>query len=479
MTSCCTPSSRRSSPSTGLGSVGAAITTSRSGPPSGADVGQHGRGQLDRRGRRGGGHGAPPQGRAFGARTDLGAVQAVRGDPDPRGRHLDAEHVAGARRDRVDDGAAARRTARGALAGDQAELGQARDRRGHRRFGQRERLSQSRSGRRTVGGEGAEDRPGAVRELAQAQRAVDAHRLLIGCSAGSPMAHPALRVRRETGAGANGSLAQSLVARAKSSLTFRTFSGRCASGRVGGCRHDRTRPPVRLPGRPGPGHRPGRHQDPVRAGARRPDRGRSSWCPRPSGAPATWPRTPSRWPVWCRSSGGRRRSAGPWASARTAATAPSSAPTMEAELRRHFAGPVAVVNDAELMPLAMGVVDGIGLVAGTGSIAVARDRHGRADHRRRLGLGARRRGQRRRHRPRGRARRTGRARLRPSLRPAGAGAAGRLRRRRRSGTGHGRDPVQLGRPLGQPRPHGVHRGRRGIRPRRRGAGVGRRGSWPG
>jgi glucosamine kinase len=51
--------------------------------------------------------------------------------------------------------------------------------------------------------------------------------------------------------------------------------------------------------------------------------------------------------------------------------------TMERELSAHLSGPVRVVNDAELMPLAMGVSDGIGLVAGTGSIAVARDSQGR------------------------------------------------------------------------------------------------------
>lgn len=46
---------------------------------------------------------------------------------------------------------------------------------------------------------------------------------------------------------------------------------------------------------------------------------------------------------------------------------------MGEELRKHFSGPVTVVNDAELMPLASGVMHGIGLVAGTGSIAAARD----------------------------------------------------------------------------------------------------------
>ncbi len=42
-------------------------------------------------------------------------------------------------------------------------------------------------------------------------------------------------------------------------------------------------------------------------------------------------------------------------------------------LGEHFLGPVRVVNDAELMPWAMGRVGGIGLVVGTGSIAVSRD----------------------------------------------------------------------------------------------------------
>lgn len=46
---------------------------------------------------------------------------------------------------------------------------------------------------------------------------------------------------------------------------------------------------------------------------------------------------------------------------------------LERELRTHFAGPVRVVNDAELMPAAMGVPAAIGVVCGTGSIAVARD----------------------------------------------------------------------------------------------------------
>ncbi|XVQ09628.1 N-acetylglucosamine kinase [Spirillospora sp. CA-255316] len=48
-----------------------------------------------------------------------------------------------------------------------------------------------------------------------------------------------------------------------------------------------------------------------------------------------------------------------------------------AALADHFTGPLHVVNDAELMPAAMGVADGIGVVSGTGSIATARD----AEHR--------------------------------------------------------------------------------------------------
>jgi glucosamine kinase len=50
---------------------------------------------------------------------------------------------------------------------------------------------------------------------------------------------------------------------------------------------------------------------------------------------------------------------------------------MEQHLRRHVTAEVRVLNDAELMPWAMGITDGIGLVAGTGSIAVARDALGR------------------------------------------------------------------------------------------------------
>ena len=48
-----------------------------------------------------------------------------------------------------------------------------------------------------------------------------------------------------------------------------------------------------------------------------------------------------------------------------------------AALRALTASPLRVVNDAELMPLAMGQADQIGLVAGTGSIAVCRDENGR------------------------------------------------------------------------------------------------------
>jgi N-acetylglucosamine kinase-like BadF-type ATPase len=46
---------------------------------------------------------------------------------------------------------------------------------------------------------------------------------------------------------------------------------------------------------------------------------------------------------------------------------------LEESLKRRFGGPVLVVNDAELMPPAMGIPGGVGMVAGTGSIAVARD----------------------------------------------------------------------------------------------------------
>jgi N-acetylglucosamine kinase-like BadF-type ATPase len=50
---------------------------------------------------------------------------------------------------------------------------------------------------------------------------------------------------------------------------------------------------------------------------------------------------------------------------------------LQNEVGRYFTGPVLVVNDAEIMPPAMGVPGGIGMVAGTGSIAVARDAEGR------------------------------------------------------------------------------------------------------
>jgi glucosamine kinase len=49
---------------------------------------------------------------------------------------------------------------------------------------------------------------------------------------------------------------------------------------------------------------------------------------------------------------------------------------LELELAQHFTGPLKVVNDAELMPWAMGVTDGIGVVVGTGSIAVSRNDNG-------------------------------------------------------------------------------------------------------
>lgn len=45
----------------------------------------------------------------------------------------------------------------------------------------------------------------------------------------------------------------------------------------------------------------------------------------------------------------------------------------EEALGEHLAGPVRVLNDAELMPLAMGLSGAIGVVSGTGSIGVARD----------------------------------------------------------------------------------------------------------
>lgn len=44
----------------------------------------------------------------------------------------------------------------------------------------------------------------------------------------------------------------------------------------------------------------------------------------------------------------------------------------ELELRRHFTGPVLVVNDSELMAPATGLEKAIGVVVGTGSIATAR-----------------------------------------------------------------------------------------------------------
>ncbi|TIU70933.1 MAG: sugar kinase, partial [Mesorhizobium sp.] len=50
---------------------------------------------------------------------------------------------------------------------------------------------------------------------------------------------------------------------------------------------------------------------------------------------------------------------------------------LQKPLSNHFACPLRVVNDAELFPLAMGLSSGIGVVAGTGSIAVARDQKGR------------------------------------------------------------------------------------------------------
>lgn len=46
-------------------------------------------------------------------------------------------------------------------------------------------------------------------------------------------------------------------------------------------------------------------------------------------------------------------------------------------LERHAAFPVQVVNDAELLPAALGLSNEIGLVAGTGSIAVSRTGEGR------------------------------------------------------------------------------------------------------
>jgi len=49
---------------------------------------------------------------------------------------------------------------------------------------------------------------------------------------------------------------------------------------------------------------------------------------------------------------------------------------LEAALRAQLAGPVTVVNDAELMPPALDVEAAIGIAVGTGSIAVARDANG-------------------------------------------------------------------------------------------------------
>jgi N-acetylglucosamine kinase-like BadF-type ATPase len=49
----------------------------------------------------------------------------------------------------------------------------------------------------------------------------------------------------------------------------------------------------------------------------------------------------------------------------------------QAALARRLEVPVRVVNDAELLPAALGLVGAIGLVAGTGAIAVWRDREGR------------------------------------------------------------------------------------------------------
>jgi N-acetylglucosamine kinase-like BadF-type ATPase len=48
-----------------------------------------------------------------------------------------------------------------------------------------------------------------------------------------------------------------------------------------------------------------------------------------------------------------------------------------AELARFFTGGVRVVNDAELLTPALGLGEGIGVIVGTGSIAVARDAAGR------------------------------------------------------------------------------------------------------
>ncbi len=48
----------------------------------------------------------------------------------------------------------------------------------------------------------------------------------------------------------------------------------------------------------------------------------------------------------------------------------------EEALAKQLAGSVQVLNDAELMPLAMGISGAIGVVSGTGSIGVARDAKG-------------------------------------------------------------------------------------------------------
>ncbi|MER9223669.1 sugar kinase [Mesorhizobium sp. M0644] len=50
---------------------------------------------------------------------------------------------------------------------------------------------------------------------------------------------------------------------------------------------------------------------------------------------------------------------------------------LQQQLSNHFACPLKVVNDAELLPVTMGFSSGIGVVAGTGSIAVARDDSGK------------------------------------------------------------------------------------------------------
>jgi glucosamine kinase len=50
---------------------------------------------------------------------------------------------------------------------------------------------------------------------------------------------------------------------------------------------------------------------------------------------------------------------------------------LQRELAHHVSAPVRVVNDAELMPWSMRVSGGIGVVSGTGSIAVARDERDR------------------------------------------------------------------------------------------------------